>query len=187
LVARAPLVRLVREFRPHVITTYDERGGYPHPDHVMTHVVSLEAFDAAGDPDRYPGEGEPWQPLKLYYHLTFHKARLVALNQACIDAGVESPYTEWLETWEDKPEDAARLTTRVECAEFFPIRDDALRAHATQVDPDGRWFHLPMALQQAAWPTEDYQLARSLVDTDVPEDDLFSGVRELAASGTLGR
>ena len=185
--ASAPLVRIVREFRPHVITTYDEKGGYPHPDHVMTHVVSMEAFDAAGDPERYPGTGDPWQPLKLYYHLTFHKARLVALNQACIDAGVESPYKDWLETWEDKPEDAARLTTQVVCAEFFPLRDDALRAHATQVDPDGRWFHLPMELQQKAWPTEDYQLARSLVDTTLPEDDLFSGVREAAAAGTLNR
>src|SRR5205823_6458899 len=54
-VASEPLVRLVRQFRPHVITTYDERGGYPHPDHVRTHEVSIEAFDAAGDPDKYPG------------------------------------------------------------------------------------------------------------------------------------
>src|SRR5690349_6310649 len=60
-VASEPLVRAVREFRPHVILTYDENGGYPHPDHIMTHKVSMEAFEAAGDPDRYPGTGEPWQ------------------------------------------------------------------------------------------------------------------------------
>ena len=78
----------------------------------------------------------------------------------------------------DKPGDAERLTTRVECAEYFPVRDAALLAHATQIDPAGRWFAIPMEVQQAAWPSEDYQRARSLVDTPLPEDDLFAGVRE---------
>src|SRR6185312_13274236 len=55
--AAEPLVRLIREFRPHVITTYDENGGYPHPDHIMTHKISMVAFEAAGDPARYPGAG----------------------------------------------------------------------------------------------------------------------------------
>ena len=58
------------------------------------------------------------------------------------------------------------------------MRDEALRAHATQVDPDGFWFRVPMEMQQKVWPTEDYELARSLVDTAAPEDDLFAGVRE---------
>jgi mycothiol S-conjugate amidase len=176
-VASEPLVRLVRQFRPHVITTYDERGGYPHPDHVKTHEVSIEAFDAAGDPDRYPGTGEPWQPLKLYYHLTFHKARIVAIDTAMRERGLESPYKEWLERWEDKPEDEVRLTTMVPCADYFPVRDQALLAHATQVDPKGRWFTVPIDLQQAVWPTEDYQLARSLVEVgSFPENDLFAGI-----------
>jgi mycothiol S-conjugate amidase len=176
--AAAPLVEAIRTFRPHVVLTYDEKGGYPHPDHVKTHEISVEAFEAAGDPDRYVGAGDPWQPLKLYYHLTFHKERLVALHEAALSAGFESPFGEWLETWEDKPEDAERLTTRVPCADFFPVRDAALVAHATQVDPGGRWFALPLEMQRAAWPTEDYQLARSLVDTALPESDLFTGVGE---------
>ncbi|MBA3524001.1 MAG: mycothiol conjugate amidase Mca, partial [Geodermatophilaceae bacterium] len=46
-VASDPLVRLIREFRPHVVLTYDERGGYPHPDHIKVHEISVEAFDAA--------------------------------------------------------------------------------------------------------------------------------------------
>jgi mycothiol S-conjugate amidase len=78
--AAEPLVALVREFRPHVLLTYDENGGYPHPDHVKTHEVTIEAFEAAGDADRYPGSGEPWQPLKLYYFATFHRARFTALH-----------------------------------------------------------------------------------------------------------
>ena len=172
------LVRVVRQQRPHVMTTYDENGGYPHPDHIRCHVVSVAAFEAAGDPDRFPGAGEPWQPSKLYYNLTFHKSRLEKLHDAMLAAKVDSPYGEWLTSWEDKPGDAERLTTSVPCAEFFPVRDAALIAHATQVDPTGRWFACPIELQQSTWPYEDFQLARSLVDTDLPEADLFAGVRD---------
>ena len=175
------LVAVVRRERPHVMTTYDEHGGYPHPDHIRCHEVSIAAFEAAGDPDRFPDAGEPWQPLKLYYNLTFHKSRLEKLHQAMLAAKIESPYAEWLVNWEDKPGDAERLTTSVPCAEWFPIRDAALIAHATQVDPTGRWFAMPIEMQQEAWPYEDFQLARSLVDTTLPEDDLFAGIRESVA------
>jgi mycothiol S-conjugate amidase len=184
--AAEPLVRLMREFRPHVVTTYDETGGYPHPDHVMCHTVSVIAFEAAGDPDRFPGTGEPWQPLKLYYHMGWSKERMTTLHEAMLAAGLESPYGEWLDRWQDSDDDrdkGPRVTTRVVCSDYFPVRDDALRAHATQVDPDGFWFRVPMEIQSSAWPTEDFQLARSLVDTPVPEDDLFAGVRETMARG----
>jgi mycothiol S-conjugate amidase len=176
-VATEPLVRAVREFRPHVVLTYDEKGGYPHPDHVKVHEISMEAFDSAGDPDRYPGTGEPWQPLKLYYHLTFTRDRMTALHQAMIDAGIASPYKDWVERLEDHPQPWA-VTTKVPCADFFEIRDRALLAHATQIDPAGFWFACPMEVQREAWPTEDYHLSRSLVDTELPEDDLFAGIRE---------
>jgi mycothiol S-conjugate amidase len=182
-VASAPLVAAVREFRPHVMLTYDENGGYPHPDHVMTHRVSVEAFEAAGDPDRYPGSGEPWQPLKLYYFVTFHRDRFTALHEAMISRGLDSAYAERLAAWEKDEEDEPprheyEITTRVPCADYFEIRDQALIAHATQVDPNGGWFACPVEIQREAWPTEDYHLARSVVDTDKPEDDLFAGVRE---------
>ena len=85
--AAGPLVQAVREFRPHVILTYDENGGYPHPDHIKSHQVSVEAFEAAADPDRYPDCGEPWQPLKLYYHLTFHRDRMMAMHEEMLRAG----------------------------------------------------------------------------------------------------
>ena len=172
------LVRVVREQRPHVMTTYDENGGYPHPDHIRCHEVSVAAFEAAGDPERFPDAGEPWQPLKLYYNLTLPKRRLVALPEAMLAREIDSPYAEWLDSWVDKPEDDARLTTSVPCEEWFAVRDQALIAHATQVDPNGRWFACPLDVQRTAWPTEDFQLARSLVDSPLPEDDLFAGVRE---------
>jgi len=172
------LVRVVRQQRPHVMTTYDENGGYPHPDHIRCHVASVAAFEAAGDPDRFPDAGDPWQPSKLYYNLTFHKSRLEKLHDAMLAAKVDSPYGDWLTGWQDKPGDAERLTTSVPCAEYFVLRDAALIAHATQVDPTGRWFACPLPLQQETWPYEDFQLARSVVDTELPEDDLFAGVRD---------
>lgn len=179
--AAAPLVRLVREFRPHVMTTYDEDGGYPHPDHIMCHKISVEAFEAAGDGDRYPGGGLPWQPLKLYYDRGFSRARLMALHTAMLGAGLQSPLADWVSRWEGRPEPV--VTTRVECAEYFPVRDRALLAHATQIDPNGWFFAIPMELQQRVWPTEDYQLARSLVRTSEREDDLFAGVRDRVEVG----
>ncbi|MEV4533783.1 mycothiol conjugate amidase Mca [Asanoa sp. NPDC049518] len=177
-VATAPLVRLMREFRPHVVTTYDENGGYPHPDHIMCHKVSVAAFEAAGDPERYPDLGEPWQPLKLYYNIGWSRARLLATHEAMLAAGLESPYTDWLKDWDSREDKGDRVTTRVECGEYFETRDDALRAHATQVDPDGAWFRVPLDLQRKVWPTEDFELVKSLVDSPVPESDLFAGVRE---------
>jgi mycothiol S-conjugate amidase len=177
--AAAPLVRAVRAFRPHVMLTYDENGGYPHPDHIKAHQVAVRAFEAAADPDRYAGCGEPWQPLKLYYFATFHQARFAALHQELERRGLESPYAERLQHWADGPrQDEPEITTRVPCGEFFKIRDQALLAHATQIDPDGHWFGCPVDVQRAAWSTEDFHLARSLVDTDKPEEDLFAGVRE---------
>ncbi|MFI6598956.1 mycothiol conjugate amidase Mca [Nonomuraea sp. NPDC050536] len=173
--ASAPLVAAVREFRPHVIITYDDDGGYPHPDHIMTNRVSIEAFEAAGDPDRYPGTGEPWQPLKLYYQMGFHRARFEALHEAMTARGMGSPYADWISRWEDRPQKWP-VTTKVPCAEYFEIRDRALLAHATQIDPDGWFFSCPREVQQEIWPTEDYHLARTLVDTSLPEDDLFAGI-----------
>ena len=176
--AAAPLVKVIREFKPHVLTTYDENGGYPHPDHIMCHNVTVHAFEAAGDPERYPDLGEAWQPLKLYYHHSFNRPRTVAISDAMEAAGLESPWKERLEKWKPDPEHDARITTRVPCGEYFPIRDRALLAHATQIDPDGFWFSVPLALQQEVWPTEDYELAVSHVDSPTPEDDLFAGIEK---------
>jgi mycothiol S-conjugate amidase len=175
--AAAPLVAAIREFRPHVVTTYDERGGYPHPDHVMCHKITVAAFDAAGDPDAYPDAGLPWRPAKLYYHHAFHRARIQALHDEMVRRDLESPYAERLAEWRPDPQWDGRITTRVPCAEYFPVRDRALLAHATQIDPDGPWFAVPLELQRAVWPTEDYELARTHVDSTIPEDDLFAGLR----------
>lgn len=175
------LVAVIREFRPHVLVTYDERGGYPHPDHIRCHEISVAAFDAAADPDRYPEAGEPWQALKLYYSHGFSRARMEAFHAALLERGLESPYGEWLANWStDIPDPGLRVTTRVECADWFDVRDEALKAHATQIDPDSRWFLIPRDLQREVWPTEDYELVRSLVEAPLPEDDLFAGIQVAA-------
>jgi mycothiol S-conjugate amidase len=177
-----PLVRAIREFKPHVIVTYDENGGYPHPDHIRCHEVSVAAFDAAGDPDLHQEEGEPWTPLKLYYSHGFSRTRLVAMHEALLARGLESPYGEWLENWKPERGDIShRVTSRVECAEHFETRDAALLAHATQIDPGSRWFAVPLDVQREVWPYEEYELVRSLVDSTLPEDDLFSGISAKAA------
>jgi mycothiol S-conjugate amidase len=176
------LVREVRRFRPHVMTTYDENGGYPHPDHVMTHTVSMAAFEAAGDPAAYPHAGEPWQPLKLYYN-GHSRARYVAFHDAHLELGQESPYAEWLARWEES--DARTITTRVPCSDYFEARDRALLAHATQIDPDGHWFRVPMDMQKRVWPTEDYEAAVSYVPVVPVEDDLFAGVGDVAEADAL--
>ena len=184
-VATEALVREIRRFRPHVVTTYDENGGYPHPDHVMTNRVSVAAFEAAGDPEAFPHAGEPWQPLKLYYIGGFSRDRMVALHEAILEMGKDSPFVDWLERTKDRPQ--RPVTTWVPCADFFDQRDAALRAHATQIDPDGFFFAVPNDLQARIWPTEEYELVLSHVPTDDREDDLFAGIPEaLSEADALG-
>lgn len=175
------LVALVRSFRPHVMTTYDERGGYPHPDHIRCHEVSVAAFEAAADPTKFPDAGEPWQVSKLYYHHSFNRPRMQAIHDAMLEHGLESPWAERLENWTREPEWDARITTKVPCAEYFGVRDQALLAHATQIDPDGFWFAIPREIQERVWPTEDYELVTSHVASSVPEDDLFAGIDPIVA------
>jgi mycothiol S-conjugate amidase len=174
------LVEIVRRERPHVMVTYpDKQEGYPHPDHLRVYDISIAAFDAAGDPDRYPDAGEPWQPLKLYYTM-WSRARIVAMHEKMLELGLESPFDKrWLE---DRPSYDERITTQVEIGAYYGVRKQALIAHATQVDPNSPfWFALPDDVAATLHPWDDYTLARSLVDAPAPEDDLFAGVRELVA------
>ena len=179
------LVAEIRRFRPHVVTTYDEDGGYPHPDHIMCHDVTVSAFRAAGDPTAYPHAGEAWQPLKLYYNATFTKERVEGFHAYLTEQGLESPFGEWLQGW-DRP--SRPTTTKVPCGDWFERRDDALRAHATQIDPGGVFFSVPLAVQRAAWPTDDFELAASYVPVELPEEDLFAALpQEVAAADALAR
>jgi len=185
--ANAPLeeavgrfVRIIRAERPQVIITYrDEQNFYPHPDHIRVHEISGPAFDAAGDPDAYPDAGDPWQPSKLYY-VSWSIARVKALHQAYLDRGEESAYTSWFERGFDTDR-KDEFTTLIDVSDYLKNRREALLAHRTQVDPEGHWMRLPDDVIREVFPWEEFTLARSLVDTGVPdgeyEDDLFAGLR----------
>ncbi|MCU1371215.1 MAG: Mycothiol conjugate amidase Mca [Ilumatobacteraceae bacterium] len=174
------LVAAIRRTRPHVILTYgDEQTGYPHPDHLRVHDISVIAWDAAGDPDRFLEAGEPWTPSKLYYS-TWARARFTAMHEAFLANDLESPFDQ---KWFDRPSQDHKITTRIDITGYYSVRSAALRAHATQIDPDERfWFGLTDEIAEAAYPFEDYELAGSRVPTEVPEDDLFAGLRDGVAS-----
>ena len=90
------LVTVIRRVRPHVLVTYpDDRTGYNHPDHLQVYDISVPAFDAAGDADRYPEAGEPWQPLKMYFTV-WSRARIEGLHAKFVEMGLESPYQGWI-------------------------------------------------------------------------------------------
>lgn len=169
------LVKVIRRDRPQVILTYgDDQKGYPHPDHLRVHDISIVAWDKAGDPDAYPELGEPWTPSKLYYSV-WSRARITAMHEKFLELGLESPYDA---KWFERPDQDEKVTTKVSIFGFGQVRLAALRAHATQVDPNSPfWFGLPDEVLGSLYPWEDWQLAASRVQTDLPEDDLFAGLR----------
>ena len=172
------LVRHIREVRPHILITYeDEQLGYRHPDHLRVNEISVLAFDRAGDPDAYPEMGQPWQPLKMYYTV-WSRARMLAMHEKFQELGLESPFDD---KWLQRPSRDDRITTTIDISEYADVRRDALLAHATQIDPDSPfWFGLPPEVARTIHPFDEYELARSLVDTELPEDDLFAGIRQRA-------
>jgi mycothiol S-conjugate amidase len=170
------LVAVIRREKPQVIITYaDNQQGYPHPDHIRVHDISVPAFDRAGDPAAYPEAGPPWQPLKLYY-VVWSKDRLEKMHQRFGELGLESPFSA---EWFDRPWLDDRITTEIDVSAYGHIRGRALLAHETQVDPDSKmWFGLPEDEMARINSAEHYILARSLVDSPTPENDMFAGVRE---------
>lgn len=178
-IAAAPLVKIIRDFKPHVLITYDENGGYPHPDHIACHEVSVLAYEAAADPSRYPEAGEPWQISKLYYDRIINSRRIHAVYDEIEQQDPDNPLLEKMREMRTWMADAPYLaTTSVPVGRFFEVRDRALKAHASQISPDSAFFFWPNDLQQRAWPTEDFQLVDSKVGPITEETDLFAGIEE---------
>jgi len=169
------LVEIIRRERPQVIITYnDDQAGYPHPDHLMVHDISVPAFHRAGDASWAPELGDAWQPSKLYYTV-WSMARIKKMHAKMLELGLESPFTpEWFE----RPSQDDRITTQIDVADYYHVRQEALLAHATQVDPTSKfWFGLPDEVAKSLHPYDDYVLAHSHVGSDVPESDVFAGIR----------
>ena len=183
--ATGRLVAVLRRTRPQVMVIYgDDQSGYPHPDHLRVHEVGLAAFRAAGDPARFVTAGPAFQPAKLYY--TVHSAaRFRAVHDKFVQLGLESPFDEeWRKRWDTMPDEVP--TTVVDIADHADVRRRALLAHATQVDPESRfWFGLPPEVMATIQPHDDYRLAlRGGPDGSVTavrwdgvvETDLFASV-----------
>jgi len=170
------LVGVIRRERPQVVITYgDDHTGYPHPDHIRVHEISILAFDDAGDPDRFPEAGAPYAPAKLYYSV-WPASRFKLIHAKYLELGMESPFDE---KWLARLEHDEVYTTTIDIDGFQQVRGEALKAHATQVDPNSPfWFGLPPDAMREINATENFLLARNRVGgTDVTEDDLFAGVR----------
>jgi N-acetyl-1-D-myo-inositol-2-amino-2-deoxy-alpha-D-glucopyranoside deacetylase len=180
--AARELVSVIREVRPHVVITYDDNGGYGHPDHIQAHRVTLAAYAAAGLASQWPEQGAPWSPDKLYYS---------ALPKSVLQAGIDY-FRERGEAsfWGDEITSADQLpmgtpdelvTTRVDGTEFFEAKMDAMRAHATQIAVDGPFFALADGVGLTAFGHEYYTLVRGDPRTRDPqtgfEEDIFAGVR----------
>jgi mycothiol S-conjugate amidase len=179
--ARAPLdeavgrlVEILRRERPQVVLTYgDDQKGYPHPDHLRVHEVTMAAIPAAADPEQFPEAGEPWQVAKVYYSVWSRK-RVEAMHAAFHEQGLESPFTE---DWFKRESQDHRITTSIDVDGLYDVRSRALRSHATQIDPTSPfWFGLPEDVAATIHPYEEYILAQSIVDSPLPETDLFAGV-----------
>jgi mycothiol S-conjugate amidase len=170
------LVGIIRRERPQVVITYgDDQSGYPHPDHLRVHEITVPAFEQAGDPDAFPELGEPWQPLKMYYS-AWSRKRIELTHARLLELGMESPYDE---KWFERPSQDDRITTSVDISGHTDARIEGLLAHETQIDPTSPfWFGLPEEELAKLHVSEPYILARSEVETQVPEDDLFAGVRD---------
>ncbi|WP_291795317.1 mycothiol conjugate amidase Mca [Brevibacterium sp.] len=182
-VAARPLVELIRRLRPQVVTTYDELGGYPHPDHIKAHIVTMLAVERAADPDANPELGEPWQVQKVYYNQDLSGRKFLAIHERMLADGLESPFAERLDWFAERDRERHTwLSTSVPCGEFIDVRDRALLSHATQIDPNGGFFAGHREAAKKYWPYEEFELALDLTGReplpheDFVESDLFADV-----------
>src|SRR4051812_41689084 len=171
------LVAGMREVRPQAVVTYNEFGGYGHPDPIQAHRVTVAAFDAAGDPGRFPEAGGPWQPAKLYYAalpVSFLRMGYDALKEMGEEApfGVTSPE----ELNFGDPDET--VTTRIDARDHLEAKVAAMRAHATQIQVDGPFFALSNNVGQRAFGYEHFRLIRggSPPPAGHVEEDLLAGV-----------
>lgn len=174
------LIEIIRAETPQVIVTYHEdQSGYPHPDHLRVHDISIYAFDRCGDPSYKPELGAVHEVSKLYYS-AWSKGRVLSMHQRFLDLGMESPFSEERLARMGNDE---QITTKIDVKGYYSVRKSALLAHATQIDPNSpMWFGLPDAEAEDAWPCEEYVLARSNIpgykwDGEF-ETNLFGGIAD---------
>jgi LmbE family N-acetylglucosaminyl deacetylase len=174
------IVEHIRRERPDVVVTFDETGGYGHPDHVAIHYHAEAAFSAAADPARYPHQIEgglkPHQAQKLYFTAIpqrFFRTAVAKMQEL----GIEIPerYLERIEGQFGLPDEAC--TTDVYVQDFWEAKQAAIQCHATQLNPDSIFSMLPPEIMRELQAWECFQLAEDFVKSDQEKHDLFAGLR----------
>lgn len=175
--ATGRMVHLMRAVRPHVVTCYNEYGGYGHPDHIQVNRVTVAAFHAAANPTHYPEFGlDPWQPSKLYY-TAYPRSYILSRYELMRSMGEDTPL--------DRPDfdprkvgtPDAEITTRVDIRPFIGRKMAALRCHRSQVAPDWWYFRIPPDVLDQMFREEYFVRVASHVAITGNEADLFAGLR----------
>jgi mycothiol conjugate amidase Mca len=173
------VVQVIRAEKPQVIVTYDERGGYGHPDHIRAHQVAVAGFEAAADARRFPSAGPAWAPSKLYYAV-FPRSAMIAFVERLREAGIEPPFGRPDSEASDEAAEPAfgvsddKVTTIVDVSAYIVAKRAALESHRTQMGPEQFFMQLPTELFKEAFGRETFQRVAGSGST--PETDLFDGV-----------
>ncbi len=177
--AAGRLARIVRELQPDVVVSDDEHGTYGHPDHVRAHRVTERALAMAADPWWDTGQ-EPWQVAKRYVH-TLSRGRMWKLHQLLTSQDLASPFgEEALAGPEDLPFGSPddQVTTRVDVSRWLDRKQDAMRAHRSQIGDDSFFFNMPDDMIDQGFGVEEFvRLSGALEPAGEVEDDLFAGLR----------
>jgi N-acetyl-1-D-myo-inositol-2-amino-2-deoxy-alpha-D-glucopyranoside deacetylase len=174
------IVAHIRRERPDVVVTFDENGGYGHPDHVAIHHYAKAAFAAAADPARYPEQIEsglrPHQANKLYF-TAIPRRFFHAVAEKMQEMGIEIPqrYLKRLEEPIGLPDEAC--TTDINVQDYWDTKQAAVECHATQLNPDSVFALLPPDIMRDLQAWECFQLAESYVGEDGDSHDLLTGLR----------
>lgn len=174
------IVAHIRRERPDVVVTFDETGGYGHPDHIAIHHHTKAAFAAAADPASYPEQIEaglmPYQARKLYFTAIPHRFFRDAIAKMK-ELGIEIPerFQRRLDEPFGLPDEAC--TTDVYVQDFWDTKQAGVQCHATQLQPDSIFAALPPEIMRDLQAWECFQLAESLVGEDTENHDLFEGLR----------
>jgi len=173
----AKVTQHIRQIRPQVVITFDPVGGYHHPDHIMVHKATLEAFHAASDPLRYPDLGEPFQPQKLYYH-TFPRTML-RLAVRLLPLLGRDPHHFGVNDDIDLTElakDDFPVHARINIRQVKSVKAQASACHHSQQGPSGGGNHVVGALMSLFDRSELYMRAYPPATRETKERDLFAGV-----------
>ncbi len=168
------LVRIIREFRPQVIVTFDESGAYGHPDHIAVYRYTTSAFHAAADAVQYPELGPAHSVSKLYYS-AFPRSAIHAIGEWMRTQNYEGSFSGLDPEKLGVPDEL--ISVRLNVEEWRERKDRSWSMHRTQLDPNQFMAKIPEEVQRKWRSHEYYQLAASRVGPDVEgENDLFARI-----------